>query len=105
MFITVYLSKLPHHTLIQSECPKVLSSRLTDQKNKGFVIMSTLKTSQVRESRVEEIQQRLGEHEDRFHSEHVRAWILQLAAEREAKATRSGKAVKSVKKNSKRELS
>ena len=60
--------------------------------------MSTLKTKQLRESRLEEIQQQLGECEDRLHSEHVREWILQLAAEREEKTLRSVKAEKSVKK-------
>ena len=51
--------------------------------------MSTLKVKQSQESRVEEIQRQLGEREDRLHSEYVREWILQLAAEREAKAGRS----------------
>ena len=57
--------------------------------------------SQIRVSRVEVIQQQLGEREDRLHKEHVHEWILQLAAERKAKNLRSAKAVKSVKKPSK----
>jgi len=62
--------------------------------------MSTLKTKQIQESRVEEIQQQLGEREDRLHTEHVHEWILRLAAEREAKALRSVKTAKSEKKAS-----
>ena len=55
----------------------------------------------MQESRIEEIQRQLGEREDRLHSEHVREWILQLAAEREAKTLRSVKAEKTMKKTSK----
>ena len=50
--------------------------------------MSTLKAAPAQESRIEEIQQQLGEREDRLHSEQIRDWILQLAADREAKASR-----------------
>jgi len=50
--------------------------------------MSTLKAAPAQESRIEELQQQLGEREDRLHSEQVRDWILQLAADREAKALR-----------------
>ena len=60
--------------------------------------MNTLKANQFQESRVEEIQQQLGEREYRLHTEHVHQWILQLAAEREAKTLRSAKSAKSVKK-------
>jgi len=63
--------------------------------------MGTLKVKCTKESQIEEIQRQLGEREDRLHSEHVREWIHQLAAEREAKALRSDKSTKSVKRQSK----
>ena len=45
--------------------------------------MSTNKVKSNRASRIEEIQQQLGEREDALHREHVRERILQRAAERE----------------------
>jgi len=60
--------------------------------------MGTLKVKHTKKSQVEEIQRQLGEREDRLHSEHVRKWILELAAERKAKASLS---VKSMKQSSK----
>lgn len=54
-----------------------------------------------RANRIEEIQRQLGEREDNLHAEHVREWILQLAAERKTKQQPATKATKSVPKTPK----
>ena len=63
--------------------------------------MSTSKVKSDRASRIKEIQQQLGEREDRLHSEYVRERILRLAAEREAKKQPQVKSPKTVKKSPK----
>ena len=47
---------------------------------------------------MDEMKRWQAEREDRLHSEHVREWILQLAAERETKKSPTVKSPKAVKK-------
>jgi hypothetical protein len=75
-----------------------LANSIRETDERVYTSMSAIKDKQVQESRVEEIQQQLGDCEDHLHSEYVREWILQLAAEREAKTPRSVKATKSTKR-------